>query len=246
MVSGQEMATVDIALFSRLIFIAFHKTTYTQEEKKVFVKLKAIDEQGLSHLTHEILSKRDAVKKHWLDNYNELSKTFQKELKGEIIEDRIFRNWLILASVFKTIEPLVKLPFNYEKVKTICINGIKVQNGETRRNNELSNFWALVEYLVKDGLIENEVDFYVKRVTSLTTDRIKNAQYTNEKTILILNHTKVFQLYRKHGKVASEKILPLPTLQYYLMNSKEFLGIKKSQAFKKPRCCNPNDFGANR
>jgi hypothetical protein len=124
------------------------------------------------------------------------------------------------------------MPFNFSHVKNICLDGIKVQNGETRRNNELSNFWNLVEYLVKDGLIENEVDFYVKRVTSLTTDRIKNAKYTEEKAILILNHTKVFQLYRKHGKVSSEKILPLPTLQYYLMNSKEFLGIKKSQAFK--------------
>lgn len=232
MVSGQEMPTVDIALFSRLLFIAFHKTTYTQEEKKNFEMLKAIDEEGLSHLTQELLSKRGVFKKHWIDNYNDISKVFQNDLQGEIVEDRIFRNWIILASVFKTVEPLVKMPFNFSHVKNICLDGIKVQNGETRRNNELSNFWNLVEYLVKDGLIENEVDFYIKRVTSLTTDRIKSAKYTEEKAILILNHTKVFQLYRKHGKVSSEKILPLPTLQYYLMNSKEFLGIKKSQAFK--------------
>ena len=231
MVSGQEMPTVDIALFSRLIFIAFHKTSYTQQEKKNFELLKAIDEQGLSHITHEVLSKRTIFLKHWLDNYNDISKEFQKDLQGEIVEDRIFRNWLIMAATFKTIEPLVKLPFNFQHVKNVCIDGIRMQNGETRRNNELSNFWNLVEYLVKDGLIENEVDFYVKRVTRLKTDMVDSI-WSEEKTILILNHTKVFQLYRKHGKVSSEKILPLPTLQYYLMNSKEFLGIKKSQAFK--------------
>jgi DNA primase len=232
MVSGQEMPTVDIALFSRLIFIAFHKTSYTQEEKKNFEQLKEHDEVGLSHITHEILSKKDIIKKHWLDNYNELSIVFQQKLKGEVIEDRIFRNWLIMAATFKTLEPVLKLPFNYSEVESICLEGIKTQNGETRRNNELSNFWNLVEYLVKDGLIENEVDFYIKRVFKLTTDKITNAEFKDGKSILILNHTKVFQLYRKHGKVSSEKILPLPTLQYYLMNSKEFLGIKRSQAFK--------------
>jgi len=232
MMSGQEMPTVDIALFTRLIFIAFHKTTYTQAEKKNFEELKALDEVGLSHLTHEILSKRDSFKKHWLDNYNEISKKIQKELLGEVIEDRTFRNWLILASTFKTIEPLLKLPFNYDFVEKVCVQGIITQNQESKKNNELSNFWSLVEYLVKDGLIENEIDFYVKRVSKLTTDKIKDAKWNEEKTILILNHTKVFQLYRKHGKVASEKILPLPTLQYYLMNSKEYLGLKKSQAFK--------------
>jgi DNA primase len=231
MVSGQEMPTVDIALFSRLIFVAFHKTIYTKQEKENFEWLKAYDEVGLSHLTHEILSKRDMVKKHWLESYNEVSRIFQDKLKGELIEDRIFRNWIILASTFKTLEPLLRLPFSYSAVESICVEGIKNQNQETKRNNELSNFWNLVEYMVKDGLIENEVDFYVKRVCKLKTDTI-DAIWKENKTILIMNHTKIFQLYRKHGKVASEKILPLPTLQYYLMNSKDFLGMKKSQAFK--------------
>lgn len=232
MVSGQEMPTVDIALFSRLIFIAFHKTTYTAKEKKNFEVLKAIDEKGLSHLTHEVLSKREHFAKHWLDNYNDISKVMQAKLQDEEVEDRIFRNWLILASVFKTLEPYLNLPFNYEHVQNVCLEGMVTQNAETKRNNELSNFWSLVEYLVKDGLIENEVDFFVQRVTFLNTEKIKKAQFSEPKQILILNHTKVFQLYRKHGRITSDKILPISTLQYYLMNSKEYLGTKKSVAFK--------------
>ena len=32
--SGQEMPTADVALFSRMIFLQFHKSEYSQEEKK--------------------------------------------------------------------------------------------------------------------------------------------------------------------------------------------------------------------
>lgn len=231
LVSGQEMPTVDIALFNRLVFLAFHKTMYTEAEKKDFEKLKAIEEQGLTHLTNEILAKRDLFKKHWLDNYNEVSTKLQNELRDSKIEDRTFRNWLIVASTYKTIEPILKLSISYSEVEKICVEGILSQNTETKRNNEVQNFWNMVEYFVKDGLIENEVDYYIKRVRAVKTDKI-DAEWVEEKTILILNHTKVFQLYRKHGKLSSDKILPLPTLTYYLQYSKEYLGIKKSQAFK--------------
>ncbi len=231
-VSGQQMMTVDIALFSRTIFLTFPKTQYTDEEKRNYDKLKAIEEKGLSHLTNYIVSFRKQFEKNWMDVLNMVSVDILKALKGENIEDRIYKNWLIIAATFKCMEPHIKHPFDYSRVLNICIDGIKMQNGETKRNNELSNFWGIVEYLVKDGLLMNEIDFYVKIVNSIKTDKVNIEKFEVVKKVLILNHTKTFQLYRKHGKVASDKILPISTIQYYLQNSKEFMGIKRSVAFK--------------
>jgi len=229
--SGQEMPTFDIALFSRVVFLAFNKTIYTEQEKKNFETLKAYDKTGLSHLTHEILSKRNHFKENWLACYNLTSTEFQNSLKEEVIEDRIFRNWLIVASAYRCLEVPLNLPFAWDNTGPIFLTLLRQQNGETKRNSELSNFWALIEYLVKDGLLENEVDFHVKTLKTIKTDRAE-PKWKEPREVLILNHTKTFQLYRKHGKISTDKILPISTIQYYLTNSKEFIGIKKSQAFK--------------
>lgn len=230
--SGQEMPTIDIALFSRLIFITFHKTEYSDNEKKYFNQLREIEKNGLTHLTNQLILLRGYVDDKFLEVYNECTKNIQDKLKGETIEDRIFRNWLVILTAYKCIADYITVPFTYSTVLDLCIAGIKLQNGETKRNNELSNFWSIVEYLVKEGLLENEIDFYIRRVNKLKTDKVNIEEFKEEKTILELNHTKVFQLYRKHGKIASDKVLPISTIQYYLQNSKEYLGIKKSVAFK--------------
>ncbi|TSA34957.1 MAG: hypothetical protein D4R64_10575 [Porphyromonadaceae bacterium] len=42
---------------------------------------------------------------------------------------------------------------------------------------------------------------------------------------------RIFQLYRKHGKMASEKIQPIDSIEHYLRNDSRFLG-KKRQRFR--------------
>ena len=49
--SGQEMPTADIALFSRLVFLTFSKTTFSDDEKRRYNELKLIEKRGLTHLT---------------------------------------------------------------------------------------------------------------------------------------------------------------------------------------------------
>ena len=48
----------------------------------------------------------------------------------------------------------------------------------------------------------------------------------------MLNHSRIFQLYRVHGQKTKENILPLKTLEHYLTNSREYLGKKHAVAFK--------------
>ena len=233
MVSGQEMPTADIALFSRLIFLAFHKVTYSQEEKSNFEKLKEFDEVGLTHLTHEILSKREVMLDSWLENYNKTSLTFQDKLKGSLIEDRIFRNWLILAATFKALENHLTLPFTYTEVEKICLEGIKEQNEKTCSSNEVSNFWNTIDVVVANGQMRWNVDFVVRETTRLKTDIIDKKNGWNEgesKMVLYINHTLALDFYAKHCK---SKVLPRETMMYYLRNSKMYLGEKKAHKFYK-------------
>ena len=233
MLSGQEMPTADIALFSRLIFLSFCKVEYTDEEKLAFNELKDLEKLGLTHITHELLQHRQHFIKEFIDNYKLASVELNKALNNVVIEDRIFRNWLIILASYRTLNELITVPWDYNELLDTAAQLIIRQNQETKKSNELSIFWGIVEFLTNDGLIREDVDFRVDYISKLKTDKLTiETDWHPSKNILFLNHSRIFQLYRVHGQRAKENVLPLKTLEYYLMNSKEYLGRKLSVSFK--------------
>lgn len=229
--SGQEMPTADIALFSRLVFLTFTQTTYSEKEVQDFNKLRTIEELGLSHITNSILSLREKMIEGFYPAWNQVTEDINKILDGAKVEERVYKNWSVVAATYACLQPYLSLPFTTKEIVALAAEGLVRQSNETKRSNELSTFWSIMEYLVQDGQIFNEADFRVEHLNVLKTDKI-DAQFGETKAVLFINHTRIFQLYRKNGKIASDKVLPINTLQYYLQNSKEYLGMKKSMAFK--------------
>ena len=64
-ISGQEMPTADIALFSRLIFLLFPKSDFTTAEKENYQQLLQYRSKGLTHITLQLL----ATVKRWLSAF---------------------------------------------------------------------------------------------------------------------------------------------------------------------------------
>jgi len=233
MLSGQEMPTADIALFSRLIFLSFIKVEYTDKEKLAFNELKDLEKLGLAHITHELLQYRKIFIEGFMENYNLASDELNKALNNVVIEDRIFRNWLVILASYRTLKNVLTVPWEYRILLDSAAKLIISQNQETKKSNEMAIFWSIVEFLTNDGLIREDVDFKVDYITKLKTDKlITETDWNPAKNVLFLNHSRIFQLYRVHGQRAKENILPLKTLEYYLMNSKEYLGRKLSVSFK--------------
>jgi len=233
MLSGQEMPTADIALFSRLIFLSFYKVEYTDKEKLAFNELKDLEKLGLIHLTHELLQYRKLFIDGFMENYHLASNELNKSLNNVVIEDRIFRNWLVILASYRTLKDVITVPWEYRKLLDSAAQLIIRQNQETKKSNEMSIFWSIVEFLTNDGLIREDVDFKVDYISKLKTDKLTiETDWSPAKNVLFLNHSRIFQLYRVHGQKTKENILPLKTLEYYLMNSKEYLGRKLSVSFK--------------
>ena len=231
-ISGQHMPTADIALYTRVVFLSFTKVEYTVEEKERLVQLKAIEELGLSHITHQILIHRKDFIESFLDNYQSSGSLLSSLLGDIIIEDRIYRNWLVLLATYRTLKSKVRLPFNEEHLFECAKNFIIRQNQETKKSNELSVFWSIVEFLSLDGLIKEGVDYKIEFLKEISTDMISKSDWIAPKNILFINHSRLFQLYLKHGNSSKQNILPIKTLEYYLQNCKEYLGRKSSVAFR--------------
>jgi DNA primase len=228
--SGQEMPTADIALFSRLIYLSFYKTEYSDKEKKSFNDLKEIEKKGLTHITHEILSHRSYFIEHYNTHYEKVSEEITKELGKDIIEDRLFRNWVMVLSAFSVLEDKLDLPFTRANLIENAVRQLRIQQRETRNSNEISTFWSLVLYMYSDGLIQENVDFKISFLESIKTDLV-DIKFDEPKNVIFIQHSRIIPLYKKHGKQHGEKILPSDSIYYYLRNDKRFLG-KKDVAFK--------------
>ena len=81
-ISGQEMPTADIALFSRLIFLTFSKCSFSEEEKREYQTLKKMRMQGMSHLTLEILKLRNKIEADFPEIYQKTITDVNEGPKG--------------------------------------------------------------------------------------------------------------------------------------------------------------------
>lgn len=229
--SGQEMATADIALFSRFIFLRFSETTFSAEAKRNFAELSDLQRKGFSHITLQLLNLRPQVERE----ISEAARTVQNELTDRlgatIIEDRILNNYTVILAIYKIISKYLTLPFSYGKIFETSYSYMLEQQGSCFKNNELTNFWECVQVLTQNGELAIESDFRIQPEKVLKTD-IVDQEYITSKLILYMRPSRVFQLYQKQYRSLGETCLPRTSLKYYLENSKEYLGVKKSVRFK--------------
>lgn len=230
-VSGQEMATADIALFSRFIFLSFNKTEFTRQEAQRFDELARIQGMGLTHLTLQILSHRAKMEQGFIPAYKLTIDDLQQKLQNEVIEDRILRNWVTPLAALRVLENYIELPFAYKDLINLFTEGIIRQNKECKSNNELANFWNVVAYLQQEGEIFIDSDYRIDHLMELKTNKAK-LQFLDEVPVLMIRRNRIFMLYKKFGRMVGDTVLPEGSLRYYLENSKEYLGMKNSVRFK--------------
>lgn len=230
--SGQEMPTVDIALFSRTIYLTFETTVHDRDAKIKFNELTAIRKMGVSHLTNDILSHRAKFESDFYENYNYVSDDLCRSIASNEVEDRIWRDWAVLLASFRCLESSLDLPFKYEEAKSIIIEGIKRQNIECAASNELGNFWDMVEFMNAQGMISNECDFKIKYLNGIVTN-ITNRMFDKETPILMIRPKHIILQYKKAAKQTDEKAMSERSIRFYLLTSPGYLGKKKgSERFK--------------
>ena len=229
-VSGQEMPTLDIAMFSRMIYLTHDTTVHDRDAKDKFNHLADIRKLGLQHLTKQILSHRHMFENSFYDVYNDVTNEVYDVIDGQQIEDRLWRNWVMLLAAYKTLRTPLNLPWEYEDMKTLVIAGIKRQNAEVISNNELGNLWNAMTYLYEEGMIFGESDFKVKYMKTLKTDRVER-EFKTQRPILMLRLNHFIGQYKKMARQQGDTVMSKDSIRYYLTTSSAYLGMKASERF---------------
>ena len=226
-ISGQEMPTTDIALFSRLIFLSFPKSDFTPAEKDNYQTLLQMRSKGMSHLTLQLLPLREKLAPIFYDMYRQTMDEVNEHLSGRTMIDRIVLNWLVPLAVFRCLETYISIPLTYSELFNITIDGIIHQNMECKTNDELGGFWRMVQFLNSEGEINEGADFKIRNVTRFHSSTIKGTEWTVPHKILYLQKSRIFMLYKLNAHRNGDTALPEESLKYYLENSKEYLGEQR-------------------
>jgi DNA primase catalytic core len=146
-VSGQDMPTIEPALFMRFILLMFEPGKFSAEQRKDKKELEAMEEGGLACVSVEILKHR----KHFENQYSSMYDAVEKEVIADTnnpnIDDRMMVNIAVFLTIYKVLQDKLQFSFTYTQVKDFMIDNMKAQHLILAGSDDVRKFWEIVEYL---------------------------------------------------------------------------------------------------
>ena len=228
---GQDKPTQDMALFTRVLFLAFSKTSFSKLERDAYEDLVAMCSLGNTHLTLEVLSHRALFEKNFSNAYSLTKSELSKIVEGEKIHDRIFGNWIIPLAAFRTLESVLSLPFSYNDLLTVAVAGMRLQNETAQESSEMGDFWEALQGFHTQGRTIDKAHFRIKWHRTFRSTTMKEDMIFAEPTpVLYLNSAAVAGLFNGRGASnATANRSNWSTMLSYLRSHPSFLGLKQDR-----------------
>ena len=243
-VSGQELPTADVALFTRCILLQFTKTEFTVEEKQLHADFKrVVEETGVSHLTAQITQFRAHFKEHFLSAFDGEFALIKKHFDVRGIDDRITKNMAILLATYQVLKDKLTFPFNQDQLRQTAYGIMSVQNGLITGSKETSIFWKMVMFMYRQRQIKERLDYRLELKPYLDLDVPKgspdlrtnliDAENPSGKRILFIRLQNMHTNYEKLSRERGNKSMDEGSLRHYLATQKGFLGKVRGIKFGK-------------
>lgn len=228
---GQDKPTQDMALFTRVLFLAFSKTSFSKPERDAYEDLVAMCSLGNTHLTLEVLGHRQLFEKNFSNAYSLTKSELSKIVEGEKIHDRIFGNWIIPLAAFRTLESVLSLPFSYNDLLTVAVAGMRLQNETAQESSEMGDFWEALQGFHTQGRAIDKAHFRIKWHRTFRSTTMKEDMVFAEPTpVLYLNSAAVAGLFNGRGASnATANRSNWSTMLSYLRSHPSFLGLKQDR-----------------
>ncbi len=227
---GQDKPTQDMALYTRVIFLAFSKTSFNQVEKRNYEDLVALCNMGLTHLTIEILSLRELFEKNFPETYSITKRELAAKFENESIHDRIFGNWVIPLAAYRTLETVLDVPFSYAELFETAVNGIRSQNELAQESSEVADFWSILQGFQTSGKCVDKAHYRIRYMKSFRPISVKeDIEFKEARPILYLNMAAVASLFNSRNMNATANRSNWSTIMSYLKSHSSYLGLKQNR-----------------
>ena len=227
---GQDKPTQDMALYTRVIFLAFSKTSFNQMEKRHYEDLVALCNLGLTHLTVEILTHRELFEKNFSEIYSSTKRELAAKLENETIHDRIFGNWVIPLAAFRTLETVIDVPFGYTELFETAVKGIRNQNELAQESSEVADFWNMLQGFQTSGRCIDKAHYHIRYLKAFRPLSAKeDIEFMEARPVLYLNMAAVASLFNSRNMNATANRSNWSTIMSYLKSHSSYLGLKQDR-----------------
>lgn len=160
LLSGQQMPTVEPALFTRVIMLSFKPGKgFTEDDRREFKKLQQMQEQTLMHITANIVRHRTLFQQFYKEEFDSTFPDIIKKTNNKEIDERMMLNIAVLATTYKIAEKFLSLPYSYSVAENFLIENMKHQFTVLAGSDDIAKWWQVVENLFNRGEIKEDVDF---------------------------------------------------------------------------------------
>jgi hypothetical protein len=217
-ISGQDMPTIDNALFTRVIQLEFLSKGRDYE---AYDLLKATEKQGLTGITLEVLSQRPHILAGYRPSYDIILRWLKDTTASENIQDRMLQNMAtILAPTLLLMDNgLLAFPFTRDELLEMALHIVRRQHQQIAKSTDSSRFWDIFVGMAShkpSPLIVEGVDY--KFQGDNLCIRLGNV------------HPPYLSQHRSQYNVPG---LDKTTLDYYLKHDAAFV-VKKDMRFEYP------------
>lgn len=160
--AGQDMPTIEPALFMRCIMLAFNEGKFSADQRVAFQELKSREQNGLSYITAQLVGYRSIVEEKFKERQAIIFKEVMKEVANPEIEDRMIFNVSILLTIYDIFRDVLAWPFTYGQVKSWMIENMVNQHLILAGNNDLAKFWGVIESLFHQAVVLDGRDFVLQ------------------------------------------------------------------------------------
>ncbi len=157
--SGQDMPTIEPALFMRTILLSFEDGKFTDEQRKSFQQLKDLEAPGLSYITTHLLQYRDIIESDFKERQQIIFKQLIREVANVEVDDRMILNISMLLTFQDLLLHKLDLPFTFKESKAFLIENMMHQHTILAGNNDIAKFWGVVESLFHQEILFEGKDF---------------------------------------------------------------------------------------
>ena len=224
---GQDKPTQDMALYTRVIFLAFSKTSFNQNEKRAYEDLVSVCNMGL---TLEIQGHRELFEKNFPEIYSITKRELAAKLENETIHDRIFGNWVIPLATFRTLETVIDVPFSYAELFETAVKGIRNQNELAQESSEIADFWSMLQGFQTSGKCIEKAHYRIRYMKSFRPLSVKeDIEFKEARPILYLNTAAVASLFNSRNAGSTSNRSNWSTIMSYLKSHASYLGLKQDR-----------------
>jgi len=160
--SGQEMPTAEPALFTRCMLLSFSETKRSESEREAYRQLVRMEDEGLSHLTVDMLQHRNLFENEFQTIYETTLKELSERINNNDVDERLLGNYSMLLATAKIMDGLGMIYFKMEDFEQQCIDLILHQYFILKGSDDASKFWQVVEQLFSSMEIQEDREFMLK------------------------------------------------------------------------------------